>query len=271
MGLRLDVYLCELRKLPHSRSQIKRHIEEGHCWVNGEVCKPSRKLHARDFVEYRPPLPQPWHVLPEDIPLTILYEDDHLIVLDKQAGLVVHPGPGHRTGTLASALLAHCEFLSGVGGRLRPGIVHRLDRHTSGVMIASKTDACHEHLKVQFKDHTIERRYVAVVCGRMAREQGTFDTFHGRHPTRRKLYTSKTDAGRRAVTHFRVLNWLPNATVVEAALETGRTPSSSRSLLGCRPPVGWRSTVWWLPEASPTATDSQGARSSSTARTIIGV
>jgi len=169
------------------------------------------------------PAPQPSQVEAEDIPLNVLFEDDELIVVDKPAGMVVHPAPGHRYGTLVGALLHYCETLSGVGGELRPGIVHRLDKLTSGVMVASKTDAAHHGLAAQFAAHTIERRYLALIVGRPAKASGTFDTFHGRHPTDRKRYSSKVERGRRAVTHYRQIEALGAATLMEAQLETGRT------------------------------------------------
>jgi 23S rRNA pseudouridine1911/1915/1917 synthase len=153
----------------------------------------------------------------------VLYEDEQLIVVDKPAGMVVHPAAGHSSGTLVNALLGHCDNLSGIGGVLRPGIVHRLDKLTSGVLVASKTDEAHQGLAEQFSVHTVERRYVVVVAGRLAAARGTFDTFHGRHPTDRKRYTSRCDRGRRAVTHYEVRQPLRGASLVQATLETGRT------------------------------------------------
>jgi 23S rRNA pseudouridine1911/1915/1917 synthase len=153
----------------------------------------------------------------------VLYEDEQLIVVDKPAGMVVHPAAGHSSGTLVNALLGHCDNLSGVGGVLRPGIVHRLDKLTSGVLVASKTDEAHQGLAEQFSAHTVERHYVVVVSGRPKSARGSFDTFHGRHPTDRKRYTSRGDRGRRAVTHYEVKQLLRGASLVQATLETGRT------------------------------------------------
>lgn len=221
-GQRLDRYLVS-RKLPHSRSQIQRVISGGHCQLNGVAAKPARKLKAGDEVSFLPPDPEPCDVAPESIPLSVLYEDSQLIVVDKRAGMVVHPAVGHPRGTLVAALLAHCDALSGIGGVLRPGIVHRLDKLTSGVMVASKNDAAHLHLAEQFKAHTNERRYLAIVSGEVASASGCFDTLHGRHPTDRKRYSGRVDRGRRAITHYRVLLRLKGATLVEATLETGRT------------------------------------------------
>ncbi len=222
-GQRVDQYLAA-RQLRRSRSQIKQHLVSGHCHVNGEAARPSRRLRAGDRVSYTPPPPEPDDVEPEAIPLAVLYEDEQLIVLDKAAGMVVHPAAGHRRGTLVGALLAHCDGqLSGVGGKLRPGIVHRLDRLTSGVMVATKTDLAHRGLAEQFAAHSIERRYLAVVVGSSPAARGIFDTLHGRHPTDRKRFTSRCERGRRAVTHYRVVRRLAGAALVEAQLETGRT------------------------------------------------
>jgi 23S rRNA pseudouridine1911/1915/1917 synthase len=220
-GQRLDHYLTA-RSLPISRSQLKRHIDEGRCTVDGEPARPARKLHAGQQVSLELPPPEPDDALPEQIPLAVLFEDDQLIVIDKPAGLVVHPAAGHKSGTLVNALLGHCEGLSGVGGVQRAGIVHRLDRLTSGVMVASKTDEAHLGLAQQFAVHSVERRYLAAVAGRPPAE-GTFETLHGRHPTDRKRFSSRCKTGRRAVTHYRVLEALRGASLVEARLETGRT------------------------------------------------
>jgi 23S rRNA pseudouridine1911/1915/1917 synthase len=211
--------------MTQTRSQLKRHIDDGLCSVNHEVARPARKLRPGDVVRLTVPPPEPDGALPEEIPLTVLYEDDHLIVIDKPPGLVVHPAAGHRNGTLVNALLGHCKSLSGVGGTVRAGIVHRLDKLTSGVLVASKSDEAHLGLAAQFAAHTVERRYVAVVSGRLTSASGTFDTPYGRHVTDRKRFTGRTRhaRARRAVTHYRVLRRLQGATLVEARLETGRT------------------------------------------------
>jgi 23S rRNA pseudouridine1911/1915/1917 synthase len=222
-GERLDRYLVA-RQLPRSRSQLKRIIDSGNCWVNGAVARPSRRLREGDTVMIQLPPPEPDTALPESIELAVLFEDDHLVVVDKPAGMVVHPAAGHSSGTLVNALLAHCTELSGVGGTLRPGIVHRLDKLTSGVMVASKSDSAHLALAEQFARHTIERRYIAVVAGWPDEASGTFDTLHGRHPADRKRFTTKgLQRGRRAITHYNVVDYLRGAVVVEARLETGRT------------------------------------------------
>lgn len=221
-GARLDSYLAA-RSLPLSRSQLKRHIDQGRCQVNGQPARPAKHLRTGDLVTLQVPPPEPDEAQPEEIPLVVLFEDEHLIVIDKPPGMVVHPAAGHRQGTLVNALLAHCEVLSGVGGVQRPGIVHRLDKLTSGVLVASKSDEGHLGLARQFSRHTVERRYLAVVSGQLKHESGTFDTFHGRHPRDRKRFTSRGPEGRRAITHYRVLQRLTGACLVEARLLTGRT------------------------------------------------
>ena len=221
-GLRLDLFLVA-SDLPLSRSQIKRVIDEGRCFVNGSIARAGQRLRLGDAVLFELPEPEPSELEAEAIPLSVLYEDEHLVVVDKPAGMVVHPAPGHSRGTLVAALLAHCTNLSGIGGVLRPGIVHRLDKLTSGVMVATKTDLAHGALAAQFEVHSIERRYIALVAGAIGGECGVFDTLHGRHPVDRKRYTTRVERGRRAITHYRVLERFPDATLVEARLETGRT------------------------------------------------
>jgi len=226
-GQRLDRYLVA-RQLPFSRSLIRKHIDAGCVSVNGQTVngqreRPARRLKHGDVVAYAPPAVTVADLVPEAIALSVLYEDSHLIVVDKPAGMVVHPAPGHARGTLVAALLAHCDDLSGVGGELRPGIVHRLDKLTSGVMVAAKSDAAHRHLALQFKEHSIERRYLALVGNQLQTEKGTYRTRHSRHPTDRKRFTSRTGRGRVAVTHYRLIERLSGACLVEAVLETGRT------------------------------------------------
>ncbi len=193
--------------------------------VNGEVTKVGYRLHDGDevVVTVRPAAPA--RAEAQDIPLDVLFEDEHLIVVNKPAGLVVHPAPGHPDGTLVNALLAHCEDLSGVGGELRPGIVHRLDKDTSGVMVATKDDATHAALVDMFKaKQDMERVYLAVVAPRPRRLAGKFDTLHGRHPTNRKKFSSKVERGKRAVTHYETVESFGDAAaLVRCRLETGRT------------------------------------------------
>jgi 23S rRNA pseudouridine1911/1915/1917 synthase len=221
---RLDQYLADCSP-ELSRSQIKRLIESGQVLCNGVSVKAGSKLKGGEVISVTIPDPDPIEALPEDIPLTILYEDSHLIVIDKPAGMVVHPAPGHSSGTLVNALLHHCQDLSGIGGQIRPGIVHRLDRDTSGVMVATKNDATHQDLALQFKQHTVQRRYVALVFGQLDQECGTIDQPIGRHPQHRKKMSSTSRRGRDAVTHWRVLQRFDaeRLTLIELRLETGRT------------------------------------------------
>jgi 23S rRNA pseudouridine1911/1915/1917 synthase len=221
VGQRVDVYLAA--RTEASRSQLRRHLDAGAVLVDGARVKPKRTLRLGETVTYEPPPPVPDEAVPQDIALEVLYEDAELIVVNKPAGLVVHPAAGHPDGTLVNALLARCGALSSVGGRQRPGIVHRLDKDTSGVMVASKTDRAHHHLAEQFSRHTVERCYEAITVGSPPAERGTFDTLHGRHPVHRKRFTSRVDRGRRAVTHYEVRERVAGLCVVEVRLETGRT------------------------------------------------
>jgi len=221
---RLDRFLAEA--LPDlTRSQLKRLIDEGRVTLNDAAAKAGTRLKGGESVAVSLPEPAPTETPSQDIPLTVLYEDSQLIVIDKPAGMVVHPAPGHSEGTLVNALLHHCQDLSGIGGELRPGIVHRLDKDTSGVMMATKTDAAHNHLARQFKEHSIQRRYVALVHGLMPTSKGTVDKTIGRHPTQRKKMSTGSRHGRRAVTHWKVLQaWEEDrVSLVELTLETGRT------------------------------------------------
>jgi len=221
---RLDNFLCSC--LPElTRSQVKKLIDDGRVCIGANPVKAGLKLKGGEVIVVSLPPPQPSVAAPQAIPLQILFEDRHLIVIDKPAGLVVHPAPGHSDGTLVNALLHHCQDLSGIGGELRPGIVHRLDKDTSGVMVATKDDATHNDLAKQFKAHSIHRRYVALVHGLLPKDSGTIDADIGRHPTQRKKMSAQPRAGRRAVTHWRVLCRFLNSrlTLVELRLETGRT------------------------------------------------
>jgi 23S rRNA pseudouridine1911/1915/1917 synthase len=221
---RLDRFLAD--SLPElTRSQVKRLVEEGRVLLQGGAAKAGEKLKGGETLTVEIPEPAPAEALPEAIPLAILYEDRHLIVVDKPAGLVVHPAPGHQGGTLVNALLHHCRDLAGIGGELRPGIVHRLDKETSGVMVAAKDEPTLGALARQFKAHTLTRRYLALVHGVVQKDEGTVDRPIGRHPTERKKMSSAARAGRRAVTHWRVLRRYDRdrLTLVELTLETGRT------------------------------------------------
>jgi 23S rRNA pseudouridine1911/1915/1917 synthase len=221
---RLDRFLAD--QLPDlSRSQLKKLIDEGGVLLQGAPAKPGVKLRGGESLLVTVPAPIPVATVSQDIPLRILYEDRHLIVVDKPAGMVVHPAPGHQQDTLVNALLFHCRDLSGIGGELRPGIVHRLDKDTSGVMVATKTDLAHGHLAKQFKDHSVRRRYVALLYGLLTGESGTIDQAIGRHPQHRQKMSTACRSGRRAVTHWQVLRSFVDdrLTLIELALETGRT------------------------------------------------
>ena len=213
-----------------SRAVVQRLIDDGRVTLNGLVAaKAGAKVRASDAIVVRVPPPEPLEVLPEDIPLAVLFEDADLIVLDKPAGLVVHPAPGHAQGTLVNALLFHCTDLSGIGGVLRPGIVHRLDKDTSGVMVATKSDRAHAALGAAFKSKStgqgssIHRAYLAIASPPPPQKQGTLRTLYGRHPVHRKRFSSKVASGKPAVTHYSIVEPLHAGALVELRLETGRT------------------------------------------------
>ena len=214
-----------------SRAHLQKLIEQGHVQVNQQVCRSKKqRLQVGDVVQVELPPPKPLQLQPEAIPLDVLYEDDQLLIVNKPAGLVVHPAPGHPTGTLVHALLAHCQSpqgsaLSGIGGVERPGIVHRLDKDTSGTIAIAKTDVAHHHLQGQFATKTAQRLYIAVVHGHPPQATGTIDAPVGRHPVdRRKMaVVPVTQGGRSAVTHWQSQQRLGNYTVVQFQLETGRT------------------------------------------------
>jgi len=221
-GERLDSFLAA--HLPGlTRSAAARLIEMGQVLVDGRPGRKSGRLEGGELVEAALPDPEPADALPQDIPLDVVYEDGDVIVVNKPAGLVVHPAPGHPDGTLVNALLHHCGgSLSGVGGKLRPGIVHRIDRDTSGLIIAAKNDAAHQALAAQLSDHTLARTYEAVVVGALREDGGTVDAPIGRCPSDRKKM-AVVPGGRRAVTHWEVLERFPGLTHVRCRLETGRT------------------------------------------------
>lgn len=219
-GERLDIYLAQTLEI--SRSMVKRIIDDGGVLLGGKPVKPSQIISPGEQITvcYQPPTEAA--AQPQQIPLEILYEDSELIVVNKPRGMVVHPAAGNPDGTLVNALLGHCKDLSGIGGVLRPGIVHRLDKDTSGVIVAAKTDRAHLGLAKQFHDHTIERRYIAIVHGVLEKSEGTISGAIGRHPFRR-TEMAVVARGRRAVTHYRCLEQMTKYAVIEARLETGRT------------------------------------------------
>jgi 23S rRNA pseudouridine1911/1915/1917 synthase len=222
-GERLDSLLAELAGI--SRSQARRWIDQGRVRADGVVCRASQRARVGETLDAIPPEPLPSSLEPEPIPLSILHEDADLIVVDKPAGMVVHPAPGHSSGTLVNALLHHCGDLAGVGGVTRPGIVHRLDRGTSGAMVVAKNDATHQGLALQFQDHSIEREYRALVRGLPGADAGRVDRPIGRHPRDRKRMSVRVGGGRGAATVWRVLRRYPRAERSWLAIhpETGRT------------------------------------------------
>lgn len=221
-GQRLDVVLA-LRIAEVSRTQLSRHIAEGAATLNGGPAAPSQKVRAGDVVAWTLPAVRSVELVAQEIPLRIVYEDSHLVVVDKPAGLVVHPAAGHPDGTLVNALLAHCHDLRGIGGELRPGIVHRIDKDTSGLLVVAKDDATMNALGADFKIHRIRRIYEALVAGRPAGVSGRIETLHGRDPYDRKRFSIKVKTGKRAVTGWRLVEELGRASRMEAELETGRT------------------------------------------------
>ena len=221
-GLRLDVFLAA-RVEGLTRSAAQRLLEEGAVTRQGKAVKKNEKTAPGAVYAVDLPEPEPLDVLPQDIPLDIRYEDEDVVVVNKPVGMVVHPAPGHPDGTVVNALLYHCgRSLSGINGVLRPGIVHRIDRDTSGLLIAAKNDAAHLSLAEQLQDHTLYREYRAVCLGNLKEDEGTVDAPMARHRADRKKM-AVDPAGKRAVTHWRVLERYPGYTYVQCRLETGRT------------------------------------------------
>jgi 23S rRNA pseudouridine1911/1915/1917 synthase len=220
---RLDLFLIE-KGVPYSRSQIKKWIDGGQVTVNGEATKGGYRLKKGDFLELTPEDPVPLSLTPEDIPLTILHEDQDLLVLDKPAGLVVHPAPGNYSGTLVHALIFHCTDLSGIGGVLRPGIVHRLDKDTSGLMVIAKNDASHQQLVRQFQSGKVIKEYQALVWGLPQKNKDRIEKPIGRHPVQRKKMSIDPIHGKPAVTEWQVVERFPQGiTWLKLGLKTGRT------------------------------------------------
>lgn len=223
MDERLDKFLSAM--LPdQSRSYLQKIIKDGNVLVNGEPKKSSYRLEDGDEVTADLPKLKSPDIEPENIPLDILYEDDSILMVNKPKGMVVHPSAGHYTGTLVNAVLWHCQGqLSGINGVSRPGIVHRIDKDTTGVLVVCKNDAAHNAVAAQLKEHSITRKYRAIVHGVIKEDEGTVDAPIGRHPTERKKMASGVKNGKRAVTHYRVLERFQGYTYVECQLETGRT------------------------------------------------
>lgn len=219
---RIDKYLSDVRGIA-TRSQVQRLLRMGLVLADGRQVKPSFRVRGGETLSVTIPDPEPAAVGPEDIPLDILYEDSHLLVVNKPAGMVVHPAAGTRHGTLVNALLAHCGDLSGIGGVMRPGIVHRLDKGTSGLLIVAKHDGAHVKLSRDLAERKIHRSYEAVVWGTPLEDEGTVETLIGRSPSDRKKMTVLRSDGRVAVTHFRVIRRFEFASRLAVKLETGRT------------------------------------------------
>ena len=221
-GLRLDTLLAAHLQ-DHSRAFAANLIRHGHVRVRGKIVKPSYRVRAGDHIEGDLPAPAPMSLQAEPIPLEILYEDAHLIAINKPAGMVVHPAPGHARGTLVNALLHHCRDLQGIGDQLRPGIVHRLDKDTSGTMVAAKSAIAHAGLSAQFKSRTVHKQYWALVHGVVPRSSGRIQLAIGRHPVHRKKMSTVSRKGRAAETHWRVKERFTTVTWLELELKTGRT------------------------------------------------
>ena len=222
-GQRIDRYLSDELE-DRSRSYIQKIMKEGYVKVNQKPVKSNYRLSFGDSVEVTLPEAKEPDIVPEDIPLDILYEDQDVIVVNKPKQMVVHPAPGHYSGTLVNALMYHCgKDLSGINGVLRPGIVHRIDRDTTGSVIACKNDKAHRCIAEQLKEHSINRRYRAICFGELKQEEGTIDQPIGRHPNDRKKMAVNPQNGKRAVTHFKVLKRFRQFTYIECELETGRT------------------------------------------------
>jgi len=219
-ALRLDALVAAETEL--SRTQAQRLIRDGLITLNGESVKPNAVTSVGDRVEITYPEPEEVDVAAEDIPLDVLYEDENLVVVNKPQGMVVHPAPGHAGGTLVNALLFHIKDLSGIGGELRPGIVHRIDRMTSGLLVVAKNDASHRALSDQFRERRAHRSYIALVDGNIRQDEGTISSPIARHPVDRKKM-AVVPGGREAATHWRVLERYGQYTLLQIELETGRT------------------------------------------------
>ena len=221
-GLRIDKYLSE-QMTSYSRSHIQKLLKDQCVQVNNLPVKVNYKLRTGDQIKVCLPEPETLNVEPENIPLDILYEDQDLLVVNKPKGMVVHPAAGHYSGTLVNALMYHCkDQLSGINGILRPGIVHRIDMDTTGTLVVCKNDISHQSLAEQLKEHSITRRYRAIVHGRL-KEDGTVNAPIGRHPTDRKRMSIHAKNGKPAITHYRILKQYKEYTYIECQLETGRT------------------------------------------------
>ena len=219
---RLDVFLSEC--LPNiSRSRLKKLINDNRVMVNSKPRSAGYKVRTKEKIEIEIPLIEPLKTTSENIPLNIVFEDEYLLAINKPAGMVVHPAPGHYTGTLVNALLYHCNDLSGIGGVERPGIVHRLDKETSGLVLVAKTEATHKALALKFKKREIKKEYLSFVKGNVKKNKGSIESLIGRHKTHRKKMIAVRNNGRSACTHYEVLQRFKNYTYIKLQPETGRT------------------------------------------------
>lgn len=223
-GERIDKYIADNLDMDGvSRTQVQEWIKSGAAVVNGKPVKTNYKLSAGDLIVLGIPEAENADIVPEDIPLDVVYEDSDVIVINKPRGMVVHPAPGHSSGTVVNALMFHCKDLSGINGMLRPGIVHRIDKDTTGLLMAAKNDLAHVSLAEQLKEHSVTRKYIALVHGNVPHDQGTVDAPIGRDTHDRKLFTVTDHNSKPAVTHFIVLERFGDYTLLELQLETGRT------------------------------------------------
>jgi len=224
VGQRLDKYLVQIYK-EHSRSHLQKWIKEGYVLVNQKTCKSNHVLQENDSITVTIPPVKEVAIVPTKMDLDIVHEDDHLLIINKPAGLVVHPAPGHYEDTLVNGIMAYCkEHLSGINGELRPGIVHRIDKDTTGLLVVCKTDLAHVAIAKQLKEHTVERVYQAIVFNNLTEDQGTIENSIGRHSSDRKKMAVTSRNSKTAKTHYRVVERLKNGfTHIELRLETGRT------------------------------------------------
>jgi len=249
-GTRLDSFLSA-RLEGITRSAAQRLLEEGRVTLKGKALGKSYKLSGAEKLEVALPQPEAVDIVPQDIPLDVVYEDGDIIVINKPVGLVVHPAPGHPDGTLVNALMYHCgDSLSGIGGEIRPGIVHRIDRDTSGLMVAAKNDAAHLSLTEQLSDHSLARTYECIVVGNMREDEGTVDAPIGRHPTDRKKMAVTPKNSRHAVTHWQVIGRYPGYTHLRCRLKTGRTHQIRVHMAHLGHPI-WGDTVYGAKKPVP--------------------
>lgn len=220
---RIDKYLSELLT-NQSRTYIQKLIKDGNILVNEKTVKANYKVQGNDKINVNIPEPVSANIIPEDIPLDIIYEDDDVLIVNKPKNLVVHPAPGHYTGTLVNGIMYHCkDHLSNINGVLRPGIVHRIDKDTTGALIVCKNDVSHNFIAAQLKEHSITRKYIGIVQGKFDILEGTIDAPIGRHPVKRKEMAINEKNGKHAVTHYKVLKQFSKYSLCEFQLETGRT------------------------------------------------